>query len=173
MTNLTSRRLANLPVCGLLLALFCLQGCTSPTGGGLISRRGDSIHELHLFVLPVALKSAEPGAHGGFAVRVFASSRAHAKGVPIRGGTLEILAYDGTPQLAASQTVKPDQVWAYPAVKLPSLAVSGSLGTGYELTLPWQGPRPASSRLSLVARHTGASGAVLLTSPVVIPNSLK
>ena len=163
--------------CGLLLglALSGLAGCVSSSGdGGMRFGQSNSIQELHLLVMPVALQFTQPGSPNGFAVRVFAAGGGRAKGVPIRSGTLEILAYDGIPNDAGAPTVKPAQVvWSYPAASLAPYAVSGSLGTGYELTLPWQGQRPASSRLTLVARYTPTSGIALLSAPSIIPNTLR
>lgn len=154
------------------LALLGLGGCVSGDGGAS-SWRGGSIHELHLLVLPVALKSSPTGAADGFAVRVFASDRSRAKGIPIRSGTLEILGYEGSPYETDPKTMTPAQIWAYPAASLPPFAISSSLGTGYELTLPWQGRRPTNNRLTLVARHTPASGTARFSAPSVIPNSLR
>lgn len=124
-------------------------------------------------MLPVALKSSQTGATEGLAVRVFASDRSRAKGIPIRGGKLEILGYEGSPYETDPRTMTPAQIWSYPAASLPPFVISTSLGAGYDLTLPWQGQRPTNNRLTLVARHTPASGAVLLSAPSVIPNSLK
>lgn len=162
-----------LSACGLVvLALICLSGCSSPSGGGAFSR-SDAVHELHLFVSPVALQSNPSGPADGLAVRVFASSRSQAKGVPIRAGTLEILAYDGAPDETARRSEKPAQVWSFPATKLPPFAVTSSLGTGYDLALPWQGTRPTASRLTIVARYTPALGPPLFAAPSIMPNALR
>ncbi len=118
-------------------------------------------------MLPVGLKSTQPGAQNGLAVRVFASSRSRAKGVTIRRGTLEILAFDGAVNLT------PAQVWSHPAASLPAFAATSSLGIGYELVLPWKGARPTANTLTIVARYTPASGAPLMAAPSIIPNSLK
>ena len=155
------------------LLLTVLVGCTLPSSGGLQSGRGGSIQDLHLFVMPVPFASTPGGAPDGIAVRVFASSRSSAKAVPIRGGTLELLAFDGTPDTLNSQSFQPAQVWTFPAASLPPLAISTSLGTGYEIALTWRGPRPTNSRLTLVARHTPATGAALLTAPSIMPNALR
>lgn len=174
-SGLRARRPWRLAFAGLLLALglFGLAGCTSTSGGGSRSGRGDAIHELHLFVRPLPLQANATTAADGLAVRVFASNRSRPKGVPISSGTLEILAYDGTVPEAGAPPVQPAQVWSHPAANLPLLAVSSSLGTGYELALPWQGPRPRSNRLTLVARVVFASGSSLHSAPSVIVNSLK
>ena len=164
--------MTKLSVCGWLLGLTMLAACSSPSGGGRFGS-GDGIHELHLFVLPVALKSNPSSAPDGVAVRIFASSRSRAKGVPIRSGTLEILAYDGALAEPSEPTAKPAEVWSYPATSLPPLATASSLGTGYELALRWTGPRPTNSRLTIVARHTLPTGAVLRSAPSIMSNSLK
>lgn len=147
--------------------MCCLCGCSSPSGGGFASAGSGDIQELHLFVLPVGLKATQPGAQDGLAVRVFASSRSRAKGVTIRRGTLEILAFDG----AVNPT--PAQVWSYPAASLSAYAAASSLGTGYELVLLWKGARPVSNTLTIVARYAPPSGMAVLAAPSVIANSLK
>lgn len=124
-------------------------------------------------MLPVALKFDQPGATNGFAVRVFASDRSRAKGISIRSGKLEILGYEGSPYETDPRTMTPSQIWAYPAASLPPFAISTSLGTGYDLTLPWQGQRPTSNRLTFVARYTPPSGPALHSAPSVIPLSIR
>jgi hypothetical protein len=157
--------------CVLAVALCAgLAGCvTVPEGGG-----SDGLQELHLFVLPVAMSATQPGRPAGLAVRVFASSRARAKGLPIRAGTLEITAYDGVVPDAASPAIKPAQAWTFPAARLSAFAATSSLGTGYVLELPWQGPRPTAGRLAIVARLVPPrAGPELVTAPSVIPNNLR
>lgn len=175
MTTLVTRGLVKLSVCGCVFGLALLSpiGCSSSSSGGGRFSRSDGIHELHLFVLPVALKSNPASAPDGVAVRIFASSRSRAKGLPIRSGTLEILAYDGALADASAPTAKPAQIWSYPAASLPPLATASSLGTGYELALPWKGPRPTDNRLTLVARYTSSTGAALRSAPSIMSNSLK
>jgi len=163
-----SRRLFSLAFC--LAFSAGLFGCaTAPEGGG-----SDGVQELHLLVLPVTMPPTQPGRAGGLVVRVFASSRARAKGLPIRAGTLEIMAYDGAVPDAASPGIKPAQTWAFPAARLADFAGTSSLGTGYELQLPWQGPRPTGGRLAVVARLVMPRGGVIqTTAPSVISNSLR
>ena len=155
------------------LVALGLVGCASSLFDGRGFSRSDAINELHLFVSPVALKSNPSGIADGLAVRVFASSHRQAKGVSIRSGTLEIMAYDGAPDEAARLSLPPTKVWAFPATKLISFAVTSSLGTGYELALLWEGPRPSASRLTLVARYTPVVGSTILASPSIVPNALK
>lgn len=147
-----------------------LTGCvTVPEGGG-----NEGLQELHLLVLPVALSTTQPGRPAGLVVRVFASSRARAKGLPIRAGTLEIMAYDGAIPGAASPALQPAQTWVFPAARLAAFAGTSSLGTGYELELPWQGPRPTGGRLAIVARLVPPrAGPALVSAPSVIPNNLR
>ena len=166
--------MANMSVRWLLLGLALLApvGCSSSSGGGGFGK-SDGIHELHLFVLPIALKSNPSGAPDGLAVRVFAGSRSRAKGVSIVKGTLEILAYDGALADVGTMTSNPAHVWSYPAASLLPLATSSSLGTGYELALPWKGPRPTNTRLTIVARYTPPSGAALRSAPSIMANSLR
>lgn len=161
-------------VCAWLIALaaLALTGCSTMPSSGSFGR-GDAIHELHLLVLPVALKSNPFGAADGVAVRVFASSRSRAKGVVINRGTLEILAFDGAITDPSVSTAKPAQIWTFPATSLLPFVTATSLGTGYELALPWRGPRPTSSRVTLAARYTTPAGEVLRSAPSVLSNSLR
>ncbi len=156
----------------MVLALICASGCSSTSSGGAFNR-ADAVHELHLFVSPVALRSSPSSPADGLAVRVFASSRRQAKGIPIRSGTLEVLAYYGAPDETTRRSVKPARVWSFPATQLAPFAVTSSLGTGYELALPWQGTWPVGSRLTIVARHTPASGPPLFAAPSIMPNPLR
>ncbi len=158
-----------LPV--MLMVMAGATGCGSlPAGGG-----GDQgVQELHLLVLPVALPTPAAPRPTGLVVRVFASSRARAKGLPIRAGTLEIMAYDGHLPGSASPSLQPAQTWVFPAASLAAFAATGSLGTGYELELPWQGPRPTGGRLGIVARLVPPrAGPAIVTAPSVIPNGLR
>lgn len=163
-----SRRLLSLSLCLALIA--GLQGCaTAPDAGS-----SDGVQELHLFVLPVTMPASQPGRAGGLVVRVFASSRARAKGLPIRAGTLEIMAFEGALSDTASPGIKPAQTWVFPAARLADYAGTGSLGTGYELQLPWQGSRPTGGRLAVVARLVMPRGGMILTTaPSVISNTLR
>ena len=155
------------------LAALGMVGCASSLSDGHGFSRSGAINELHLFVSPVALKSNPCGMADGLAVRVFASGHSQAKGVSIRSGSLEILAHDGAPDEAARLSFPPTKVWAFPATKLASFAVTSSLGTGYELALRWESPRPATSRLTLVARYTPLVGNAILASPSIVPNALR
>ena len=161
---LAFRRLRKLSGCGLLLGLLCLAGCAAPSGLG----GGGAIQELHLLVLPVPLRSNQPGTPDGFAVRVFASSRTHAKGVPIRAGTLDLLMYEGALGDADPRTTKPARTWSFPAAGLPTNATVSSLGVGYQFALGWQGLPPTQNRLSIVARLTPTAGAALYSAPSII-----
>jgi hypothetical protein len=156
----------------LLLAVVAagITGCGTVTQGG----RRDGLEDLHLFVLPGAMSAPQPGRSAGLVVRVFASSRARAWGLPIHAGTLEIAAYDDAGPGAESSTPSPAQKWTFAAAQLAPLAATSSLGTGYELELPWQGPRPTGSRLAIVARLVPpGAGPALVTAPSVIPNGLR
>ncbi|MEN9575978.1 MAG: hypothetical protein RL514_3833 [Verrucomicrobiota bacterium] len=161
--------MAKLSACGLLLALLLLVGCGTPSGGGGSFGRSDVIHELHLLVLPVPLKSSQPGAPSGFAVRVFASNRKQAKGMPIRAGTLELLGYAGALGEAELRAAQPARVWSFPATGLAGNATVSSLGVGYQFALSWEGVPPKQNRLTLVARFTPPSGPAVYTAPSVLP----
>ena len=121
--------------------------------------------------MPVPLKTSAAAAPDGLAVRVFASSRNHAKGIPIRAGTLDLLMYEGPLGDTDLRVAKPARVWSFPAARLPANATVSSLGIGYQFALGWEGVPPTQNRLTIVARLTPASGPALYTAPSVIPLS--
>lgn len=159
---------------GLLAVLLVwLAGCAGPnTNSGSVFSRDDGPSELHLLVMPGSVRFPAPNPQPGFAVRVFACTGTSARGVPIRGGTLEILGFEGSPADAAMRTSAPAQLWSYSAADLAPLQISSSLGTGYELALPWRGQLPTTNRLTLVVRHRAASGPLRWSAPSVVPNPL-
>ena len=72
------------------------------TNSGSVFSRDDGPSELHLLVMPGSVRFPAPNPQPGFAVRVFACTGTSARGVPIRGGTLEILGFEGSPADAGS-----------------------------------------------------------------------
>lgn len=113
--------------------------------------------------MPVAIRL--PGRPGpdAIAVRVFATSPRQAHGLPIRSGTLEILAFDGPLAPGKTPTPSPVATWTFTPDQLKPFAGESRLGTGYQLSLPWSGPSPRRTNVTVVARYSAPH----LAQPVV------
>ena len=107
----------------------------------------DAISELHLFGKPLALNLDGLPGPDGIGVRVYASTSTKAQGIPIREGQMDILMYDG-----GGGSGEPRKIWSFERAYLKNYATKGSLGVGYELTLPWGTNRPLDSRVTVIAR---------------------
>lgn len=166
------RRALRVLLGGVLLGLV---GCAAT--GEQSSRRNEAaaggIEELHLFGVPVAINFAQLDRPDGFAVRVYASSRSRARGVPIRRGTLEIVMFDGTVTAEGARAATPAKVWTYPAASLAGFETVNSLGVGYQFGLRWEGARPVKNHLTVVARYSAGEGMRLESAPSVIPVVVK
>lgn len=150
------------------LAAMALVGCGTTSNGLGAAGQGGEIGSLHLFVMPVASIADARGKIGGFAVRVYASGRQRAQGIAIRGGILEILAYEGAVTTAEFEAQEPVRTWSFPASALAVHLAPSSLGKGYELPLPWEGGAPSGSRLTLVARQSQGAVPAVWSAPIVV-----
>ena len=159
---------------GLLWALLALvwAGCATGNGGSPGGRK-EAIEALHLFGLPVAVNmDAVPGPDG-VAVRVYASSRKSAAGLPISSGRLEILMFDGVLKEKAVSEPPPLRTWSYPADQLKKQRTKTSLGTGYIFALQWGETRPVHSHISIIVRYVSRNGAIIQSAPSTISLGVK
>ena len=138
----TSTRHSPFPIPFLLLLASC---ATAPSSS--------SISQIHLFGLPIALDLDPRPGPDGISVRVFASAPDKARGIPIRSGTLEILAFDGPLPPGKPLPPQPMATWSFTPDQLKPLASTSSLGTGYQFTLAWPAKPPARSHVTVVARY--------------------
>ena len=129
----------------LLLLASCASGPSAP---------GDAIQAVHLFGMPVAIRLQQRAGMDAITIRVFATSPKRAHGQIIRMGTLEILAFDGPVPPGQPLPESPKARWTFSPDQLKSYAADSSLGTGYQLTLPWTGPAPTRAHVTVVARYT-------------------
>ena len=111
------------------------------------------ISQVHLFGLPVAVNMDQRPGPDGISVRVFASAPDKARGLPVRSGTLEILAFDGPLPPGKPLPAQPFASWSFNPAQLRPLASSSALGIGYDFTLPWPGTAPAGSHVTVLARY--------------------
>lgn len=155
--------------CALLLA--GLTGCaTRPTGAGTAAR---PVERLDLILTSLALDlDGKPGADG-FGARIYASVRGSAVGVPLAGGRLQFLMYDGVIRPEELAEALPLQVWTYEAAALAPYAQLTSIGTSYRFALSWGGKVPRRDRITIIARHTAADSRVVHSAPGSIPLSVK
>lgn len=143
---------------GSLVATVFLASCASGPSGS-----HDAINAVHLFGMPVAIRLHQRPGPDAIAVRVFATSARQAHGLPIRSGTLEILAFDGPLAPGKTPASLPVATWTFTPEQLRPFAGGSSLGTGYQLSLPWSGPAPKRAHVTVMARYTAPH----LAQPVV------
>ena len=154
----------------LVLALLLASCASGPSG----SR--DAINAVHLFGMPVAIRLPQRPGPDTVSIRMFATSPKQAHGQPIRSGTLEILALDGPVVPGKPLPATPLATWSFTPEQLKPWASTSSLGTGYQLTLPWPGPPPARAHVTVLARYTAPhlpkpvlSGSATIAVPPPIP----
>ena len=161
--------------------LLALPACKSPNPNSPTSPNSaapstptspkDTISQLHVITVPVALDlDGRPGPDG-IAVKLYANNANDPKAIRIREGTLEILMFDGTfhnrtnspPILRASTFTGPD---------LRRHESKSNIGYGYEFTLSWGTNLPTQRLISVGARYTPSSGRPLVsrTSSVTVLN---
>src|SRR6185503_5809266 len=141
----------------LLLLFLCLVGCITAPGT-------DTVREIHLFGVPVAVNlNQEPGPDG-FAVRVYASNGRAASGLRIKTGRLEVALYDGG-KLKIGPDDPPLRVWTYDPNGLKPFAAKSFIGWGYRFALPWAEARPTHDRFTIVVRYVAPSGEIVASSP--------
>ena len=109
----------------------------------------------HSIGVPWLGPSEDCGLHipDGISVRVFASAPDKARGLPVRSGTLEILAFDGPLPPGKPLPAQPFASWSFNPAQLRPLASSSALGIGYDFTLPWPGKAPAGSHVTVLSRY--------------------
>ena len=131
--------------------------------------RGAGIEAIHVFALPVALNLDNSPGPDGFGVTIYASAATPAKGLPITGGKLEILMFDGARRAEQITNAAPSQVWAFTTEDLKDHMVKTSLGTGYRFTPRWTNAPPQKGRITIVARYAPARGAPIQSEATTIP----
>lgn len=151
-----------------LLALTGLSACRShraavtETPLAPTTANRDGIAELHIFCNPVAINLDGLPGPDGIGVRLFASGRTTAKGLPIKQGMLEIAMFDGVP--TDFSKTDPSKVWSFPTDRLRAFGSSGRLGVSYQFALPWGDARPRQNSVTVIARYTPPKGGEVVVS---------
>jgi hypothetical protein len=147
-----------------LASLFTLAlalGCSTPGAHSEVaSQQRGSLVELNVIAIPVGLNLDRIPGPESFSVKIFGNDSVHPKAVPIRSGTLEILAFDGG-FFGRSNLPPVLKVWRYAAGDLLAHRFNSSIGTGYEFTLSWGTNHPTRTLMSVAARYTSDQGEVL------------
>ncbi len=144
--------------------LFLMTGCAGPAGkpGTPVAGVGP-VRELNLLAMPSALNlNDKPGADG-VAVKVFAVRQGGMKGVPIRSGWIEVLAYEGT--FEDAPPTKPFHEWRLNPDQLARSEIKTLMGTGYYLVLDWSPHILHGNRATIIARYLSDSGAPVTSAP--------
>ena len=144
-----------------LLLLLLVGGGTACST--LSTASANRIAYLHLLVPPTALDlDLRPGADA-VAVKLFATSPRSPRPVPIQRGTIEFLAYEGTPYQI--QTNQPFHRWTFTASQLRTYQIQTAIGPGYELILSWGRKVIRSRFLTILARYHTPNGKIITSPP--------
>ncbi len=169
------RMLARVPAPGILLLCLLWAGCVSsekkpnrPREDRPLPPAGTLIDEINLLAIPVALNFDDVPGADGFVLKIFPGSRQHPQPIPIESGTIEVLMFDGVFRKDASDPVNPRQTWKYTAAELKRFEMVTSIGTGYQIALPWGEAKPTQDRISVIVRYGSPQGANILSAPSVI-----
>ncbi len=126
------------------------------------------VDELNLVAMPVAVNfDAVPGPDG-IVIKVFPVDDSQPKPGAIKSGSLEVLMFDGyfdAAKLAASQY---RHLWSFTANQLKPYEFTSTIGTGYNLTLPWGNDRPREDKISVVVRYRSPQGKLIYSAPSAI-----
>lgn len=122
-----------------------------------------------MFGVPVALElDGKPGPDG-IGVRIYASARGTAHGLPIRRGTLDVLMFEGMVDTRLIGTMPAQQVWSFSPAQLQGMSAATSLGMGYQLALRWEKAPPREPIVTVVARYRSPEGRIIYSSSDTIP----
>ena len=124
----------------------------------------DSITQLHLITVPVALDLDGQKGVDGIAVKLYANNAQDPKAVRIREGTVEILMFDGT---FSGRTNPPPalRTFSYAAPELRLREFNSKIGYGYDFSLRWETNRPTQRIMSVAARFTAPDGRGVTSRP--------
>ena len=139
-----------------------LSAC-APKSGAPPSASRNTVNELNLLGLPVAVNLDDRPGADGVVMKLFAANRANPRTLPIRSGTLEIAAYPGTPSLTALPP--PFHLWTFSPAELVPHEFTTALGTGYSLVLNWMPKLLPSDRVTVIARYLPADGNPVTSAP--------
>lgn len=144
------------------VSLPALSGCAGRSG-----RTGTAaaVESLHVLSVPVAVDFDGVPGPDGFALTLFAKGPKSAKGVPLPGGTLELLMYDGLYFEGKSPAPEPLRVWRFTRSELKLHSGKSAVGTGYRFALRWEEARPTQPRITIVARYVPVSGPSVVAAP--------
>lgn len=147
------------PVALLTICVLFLSACSTPPKSSDEPEPG-AIVKLNLIAVPVGLNLDNRPGPDGFSVKVYANDTLHAKGIPIRDGLLEILAFDGS--FFGRTNMPPTlRTWKFPATDLAPYRFKSTIGIGYEFTLLWGTNKPSRTLISVAARYFAPNGRVV------------
>jgi hypothetical protein len=127
----------------------------------------DSIDQIRLVALPVALNLDRRPGLDGFGVKVYGLSYKQPKPQPIRRGIIEILMYDGLLPSGTNQ-VQPRCAWSYAASELGQYELHSTIGLAYQFAPRWGENKPTQNHITVVARYRPAEDQLIESAPSVI-----
>jgi hypothetical protein len=129
---------------------------------------GTGIDEINLLAAPVALNFDQTPGPDGFIVKVYAASARQPKPVPIESGKIEVMMFDGSPDLHGAGLGRPLRVWNFTAEDLKPFEIHTSIGIGYQLAPLWGDAKPTGNKVSVIVRYTSPKGATITSAPSII-----
>jgi hypothetical protein len=126
------------------------------------------IDELNILAVPVALNLDHLPGLDGFMIKIYPGTRKRPRSVPIESGQLEIFMYDGLASVNSVHVPNPRRVWTYTAADLKQFEIKTAIGTGYQLAPLWGEARPTRDKITVIARYTSPTGAIVASAPSVI-----
>ena len=159
-----------------LLTLLALSACRSPNSPNSPNPNStpspkDTISQLHVITVPVALDLDGRAGPDGIALKLYANNPNNPKAIRLREGTLEILMFDGT---FHNRTNPPPilRTSTFTASDLRRHESKSNIGYGYEFSLSWGTNLPTQRLISVGARYTPPTGRPLVsrTSSVTVLN---
>lgn len=120
--------------------------------------------QLNVITVPVALDlDGRPGADG-VAVKLYANDAKNPKATRIRGGTLELLMFDGS-FFGRTNVPPPLRTFRFSSAELRAREFKSNIGFGYEFSLLWSTNRPTQRIMSIAARYTAPDGRIVTSRP--------
>jgi len=144
--------------------LVLVSGCSSTKPEATNTSPPGEIAELNIVTVPVALNLDNVPGPESISVKIFAGDTKHPKPIPIKGGQLEILMFNGT-FFGLTNVPTPIKIWSFNSGELPLHQFSSGIGIGYEFVLQWGANRPAGRLVSVAARYTSPRQEIVTSRP--------
>jgi hypothetical protein len=152
-----------------LLCVLLVTACSSPRATSSVGAPSgpNTIDQIRLVALPVALNLDRRPGVDGFGIKVYGLNQNQAKPQEIRRGTIEIVMYDGLLP-SGTNVIEPRCTWSYPATELRQYELKSTIGLAYQIAPRWGEKKPEHNRITVVARYKMDADTMIESAPSVI-----